>query len=288
MSQFDPARSAALASLRWQAEMGAVEGITDAPVDRFSPAGQILSSSAAARTPPPAAAWTPPPAAADTVRPEIPKVASAAATRAIAEGCGTIDALRRAIEDFDGSPLKAGARRTVIADGNPKARVMIIGEAPGAEEDREGLPFVGAAGKLLDLALAHIGLSRKAENPQESFYITNIAYWRPAGNRNPTPEEVVPLMPFCERHIALAEPDLLLLLGNIACQNLLRTSTGITRLRGSWKRWTPSGGGRSIPALPSFHPAFLLRTPNMKRQFWQDLLSLRVRLDGESGENDDS
>ena len=287
MSQFDPARSAALANLRWQVEMGAVEGITDAPVDRFSPAGQILPPPAAART---ATTRTPPSAAADTVRPEIRKVASAsaAATRAIAEGCGTINALRQALEDFDGSPLQAGARRTVIADGNPKARVMILGEAPGAEEDRQGLPFVGAAGKLLDQALAHIGLSREAENPQESFYITNIVYWRPPANRNPTPEEVTPLMPFCERHIVLAEPDLLLLLGNIACQNLLRTSTGITRLRGTWKRWTPSGGGRSIPALPSFHPSFLLRTPNMKRLFWRDLLSLRVRLDGENGESDDS
>ena len=266
--------SAELAALAWQREMGATEAISRQPTDRF----------AAARASRPAAAAEGNPAR----RPRPPaEPATSLDARRLAAAATDLPALHAAIEAFTGCPLKAGAERTVIADGDPAAPVMIIGEAPGGEEDRLGRPFVGPSGQLLDRALAAIGLDRKAADPRRAVYITNIVFWRPPRNRTPTPEEMALLLPFTERHIALARPAILFPLGNVACRSLLRTDTGIMRLRGNWQHWRSSDGEMSLPALPSLHPSFLLRTPSAKRLFWRDLQALRQRLDALPGANSD-
>jgi uracil-DNA glycosylase len=194
-----------------------------------------------------------------------------AAAEAAAGAAGDLAALGAAMEAFD-CELKRGAQRFVLSDGKPGAQVMIVGEAPGRDEDRLGRPFVGRAGQLLDLMLAPIGLSREAEDPGRGVYIANVLPWRPPQNRTPTPAEIARWQPFLLRHIELAGPRLLLILGNTPAQALLGRS-GITRLRGEWTE----AAGR--PALPSLHPAYLLRQPAAKREAWADLLSLRARLD---------
>ena len=265
ISASDMTSQEALDCLKFQLEMGASESVAETPVDRF-----------------------------DLLPPELPQNPSQGVTEAsstlpssLARNCNTLEDFYQTIHAYKVSPLVAGAQQAVICDGNPKARVMIIGEAPGAEEDRLGLPFTGPSGKLLDRALAHIGLDRKAENPEDSFYITNVVYWRPPDNRNPSSEEIAPLMPFCEKHIALVNPEILLLLGNIACQNLLRVTTGITKLRGDWKFYTPPGSETPIPVMPSFHTAYLLRSPGMKRLFWQDILALKIMLEEKDSEKNE-
>lgn len=205
--------------------------------------------------------------------------ATAEEAKAIADACQDLDALRAAIEAFEGCPLKFVANNTVFADGNPEARIMVIGEAPGEQEDSQGLPFVGRSGQLLDKGLSHIKLSRTAKDATDAVYISNIMPWRPPGNRNPSEDEINLMLPFCERHILLAKPDILLLLGNIANKSLLRTSEGITKIRGRWTSWRPSTGGEGTPTMPSYHPSYLLRTPAAKQHFWKDLLAVRKRLD---------
>jgi DNA polymerase len=190
----------------------------------------------------------------------------------IAAECKTLDELRRALEAFDGLALKRTARSTVFADGNPEASVMVIGEAPGAEEDRLGLPFVGKSGKLLDRMLASIGLDR------DSAYITNVVPWRPVENRKPTPDEVAVCMPFVSRHIELVDPQLLVLLGGASASALLARHEGINRLRGRWFDYASPGMPRPVPAMATFHPAYLLRTPAAKREAWRDLLQVKKRL----------
>jgi uracil-DNA glycosylase len=157
----------------------------------------------------------------------------------------------------------------VFADGNPTAKVMLVGEAPGAEEDRAGRPFVGASGQLLDRMMAAIGLDRT------SFYITNVCFWRPPGNRKPTDLELAAQKPFVERHIELVAPEVLVLVGAAAAQGLLGTTEGITRLRGRWFQYRLAENGPTIPAMPIFHPAYLLRQPAQKRETWRDLLKLQ-------------
>ncbi|MEL6338212.1 MAG: uracil-DNA glycosylase, partial [Pseudomonadota bacterium] len=173
-----------------------------------------------------------------------------------AETADSIDALAALCEACDAGDLKAGARNFCFADGRPGASLMVIGEAPGAEEDRLARPFVGRAGQLLDSMLAAIGRTREAETPDRAVYIANILPWRPAGNRTPTEAEMALFLPFVERHIALADPAVLLLLGNTPVRALLEDRRGITRTRGTWQAHGPTG----IRAMPSFHPAFLLRT----------------------------
>jgi DNA polymerase len=160
-----------------------------------------------------------------------------------------------------------------FADGNPEARLMLVGEAPGADEDRIGRPFVGVAGQLLDRMLATIGIDRT------KIYITNTVYWRPPGNRTPTPAEAAACLPFLERHIELVSPEILVVAGAAAARTLLARSEGITRIRGRWFQYQNAGMARPIPALPIFHPSYLLRTPGQKRQAWHDLLTLREKLD---------
>lgn len=182
----------------------------------------------------------------------------------------SLEELRNALLKFDGCALRHTAMNLVFADGNPTSSVMFIGEAPGEDEDRQGKPFVGVSGQLLDRMLAGIGLDRT------SIYISNVIFWRPPGNRSPTDAEIAACLPFVERHIALIKPKILVLLGGVAAKTMLRTKDGITRIRGRWVDYRPAGSGEdaAIPCLPIYHPAYLLRQPAAKRQAWNDLLLL--------------
>lgn len=271
----------AAALLAFYLEAGVTEALCEAPVDRY----MLDEAGAPVVTAPPAGnepRHTPRADPRGAPAPVQPRAAPPAAlplddaraaegARAIAAACKTLDELRAALESFEGCPLRYTAKNLVFADGNPKARLMLIGEAPGRDEDLQGLPFVGRAGQLLDRMLASIGLDRT------SVYIVNTLPWRPPGNRTPTPAEHAVCMPFVERHIELVAPEVLLLLGGVSAKQLLHTDTGITRLRGKWS--TYSVGGRDIPALPTLHPAYLLRQPAQKRLAWRDLQSLKARLE---------
>jgi DNA polymerase len=191
--------------------------------------------------------------------------------RALAMTAATLDELEAAVRSFDGCALKATARTTCFCDGDPSARIMLIGEGPGRDEDIQGKPFVGRAGQLLDRMLAAIGLDRTG------VYITNVVYWRPPGNRTPTPDETAICRPFTERQIELVNPKILVLLGGVSAKHLLATGEGIMRLRGRWR--TVSVGGRDYPAMPTLHPAYLLRQPAQKRLAWADLLEIRAALE---------
>jgi len=193
--------------------------------------------------------------------------AAVASARHLATEARSIEELRAALSAFDGCALKATATNLCLFDGNPKAKVMIIGEAPGAEEDRQGRPFVGAAGQLLDRMLAPIGLDR------QSVYITNLLFWRPPGNRNPTAAEVAACLPFLERQVELVDPSHMLLLGASSVRTLLARQEGILKLRGRWAHYQHAGLSRPIPAMPTLHPAYLLRQPAQKRLAWRDFLA---------------
>ena len=252
----------AKALLEWQVELGATEAIADAPVNRYEVPEKLAK-----------------PAVTQVVERATPRsvetVDAVAEARRLAQGAQDLDGLRAAMDRFEHCELKRGARNLVFADGNATARVMIIGEAPGRDEDREGRPFVGRAGQLLDKMLAAIDLSRSAETADDAVYITNVLPWRPPQNRDPKPEEIAMLLPFVERHVALVQPQVIVLMGNISCQAGLG-KRGITRLRGNW---TEAYG---TPCLPMFHPAYLLRSPHAKREAWADLLELKARLRGGS------
>ncbi len=252
----------ARALLEWQVELGVTEAILSQPQDRL-----------AAPPPAPAAAPAAPPAPTPAAPPAARAPAEDPAAEALRRATGARDLadLAEALASFEGCDLRLGAQSCVFADGNPRARVMIVGEGPGADEDKQGRPFVGRAGQLLDLMFAAIGLSRTSPDPDAALYITNTVPWRPPGNREPTREELAMLRPFLLRHVELAQPDLLILMGNVACEALLG-QRGILRLRGTWTE----AAGR--PALPMLHPAYLLRTPAAKREAWADLLSLQARL----------
>src|SRR5256885_6968075 len=196
--------------------------------------------------------------------------AAIALARETARTAPTLEALRGLLEKFDGCALKHTATRLVFADGNPQARVMFVGEAPGREEDLEGLPFVGRSGKLLDRMMAAIGLDRT------SAYIANIVPWRPPGNRTPTPVETQICLPFIQRQIELADPDILVCLGGPASQTLLGVKEGIKRTRGRWFNFHT--GTREIRAIATFHPAYLLRSPLEKRFAWRDFLAIKKAL----------
>ncbi len=267
---------AALAALAWQIELGADEAIGDRPVNRYELPARQAGAEAQKRAPAPSAAPAPSSAPAPGAEAMAgagcdPTADPVAEAERLAAAAGTLEDLRAAIAAFEHCELKRGARSLVFADGNPAARVMVIGEAPGRDEDREGRPFVGRAGRLLDRMFAAIGLSRTAPDPEHALYITNILPWRPPQNRDPSPEEIAMMRPFVLRHIDLVAPDVIVLMGNIACQALLG-QRGITRLRGHWQEL-----GRR-PVRPMFHPAYLLRNPAAKREAWADLLALGSRL----------
>ena len=188
--------------------------------------------------------------------------------------------LEAALRGFDGCSLKVTATSTVFSDGVPGSRVMLVGEAPGADEDRLGKPFVGVSGQLLDRMLGWIGLDRAT-----NVYIANVIYWRPPGNRPPTTAEVAACLPFIERQIELADPEILVLLGASAAQALLGTTGGIGRLRGRWHDYRPGGSGRSLQTIATFHPAYLLRSPGQKRESWRDLLTIKNKLSDETNKS---
>lgn len=265
-----------LDALHWTVEMGADEAIGDAPVDRYAESAAALASrTPATQEPVPAAV----PPSAPHSRPQFSDRAPLAPSqgaedsRAAAAKANTLDELRDALAAFEGCALKQTATNLVFADGNPEANVMILGEAPGAEEDRRGLPFVGASGQLMDRMLGAIGLDR------ESVYISNILFWRPPGNRNPTTAEVAACMPFVQRHIALVRPRILVFVGGASAKAMLDRTEGITRLRGKWYEYRCPGQEQPIPALATLHPAYLLRSPAQKRAAWRDLLMLKARLE---------
>ncbi|MEM6576859.1 MAG: uracil-DNA glycosylase [Pseudomonadota bacterium] len=245
-----------LALLDWQIELGADEAITDAPINRYDLPDRAKPKASGAATP-----------SVST----LSAVDPVAAARDAAMAAQDLAALRSALEAFEHCELKRGARNLVFSDGLAGARVMIVGEAPGRDEDMQGKPFVGRAGQLLDKMLAAIGLDRKAEDPTQAVYITNVLPWRPPQNRDPTKEEIAMMRPFVERHVALAKPEAVVLMGNISCDAGLG-KRGITRLRGTWSN------AYGMPAIPMFHPAYLLRSPAAKGPAWSDLLSLDAKL----------
>ncbi|WP_425406381.1 uracil-DNA glycosylase [Hwanghaeella sp.] len=268
---------AALSALSWQVAMGADEAIADLPLDRYAATAAKAAQpaqSAPSQKPPltERIRSTPPPAPASTSAKVIGAEEAIADARQAAAACTTLDDLRAALEKFEGCPLKKTATNLVFGDGNPEAGVMFIGEAPGADEDRQGLPFVGVSGQMLDRMLSFIGLDRSR------FYITNMLYWRPPGNRTPTDAEVATCLPFLERHIQLINPKVIVLVGNRSAKSLLQTSQGITKLRGKWDAVSIGSIDPPIPALPTLHPAYLLRNAAQKRFAWRDALILRERL----------
>jgi DNA polymerase len=252
--------------LEFYVDAGADALLGEQAVDRFATEDAGL----AARTPVPATARAEPATRAPSpLAPPAPDEATMAA-RDAAKRAATLEELRAVLDKFDGCALKATATQLVFADGNPQARLMFVGEAPGRDEDIEGLPFVGRSGKLLDRMLAAIGLDRR------SVYIANIVPWRPPGNRTPTPQESQICLPFISRQIELADPDILVCLGGPSAQTLLGIKEGITKTRGRW--FTFDTGKREIRAMPTFHPAFLLRSPLQKRFAWRDLLAIKKAL----------
>jgi len=247
------------ALLDWQAELGADEFIGDEGQDRFS---EHSAASAPVVAKP----------IAQPVAPATLGVDPVAEARMLAARAGSLEMLADLQSAYPHCELRKGARNFVFADGRPGARVMLLGEAPGDDEDRQGKPFVGRAGQMLDRMLATIGLDRAAPDLDRAVYITNMLPWRPPGNRDPEPAELAMMLPFVRRHIELAAPRVLVLVGNHACQAILG-QRGITKLRG---QWTEAMG---LPVLPMLHPAYLLRNAHAKRDAWADLLTLQDRLE---------
>jgi DNA polymerase len=280
----DPTRERSLAALRWLMEAGADEAIAEEPVNRFAQRARITPdaedavSARSGERPGGTSLMRAPLAQSEgmkrTASAEAVSLSTApGAARALAASCMNLDALRAALLNFDGCELKRHAKNTVFADGNPLGRIMLIGEAPGRDEDEQGLPFVGRAGKLLDRMLSAIGLDRS------KVYITNVLNWRPPQNRDPSPDEAAACLPFLHRHIELAEPQILILLGAVAVRHVLGLTEGIMRARGRWQLYQSVHLGRAIPVMPTLHPAFLLRQPVAKRLAWRDLLEISERIE---------
>jgi uracil-DNA glycosylase family 4 len=271
---------AILALLDFHVAAGVDCALDEVPHNRFAeaaaprPAREAAAPSEPER--PAASAERPPPVAPPRA---LPRAATAAPetvaldARAQALAATSLAELEAIVAAFDGCALKASATQLAFADGRPGSRVMLVGEAPGAEEDRIGRPFVGRAGQLLDRMLGAIGLDRS------NVYIANVVPWRPPGNRTPTPQEIAICLPFIARQIELAAPEFLVTIGAPATQNLLNLREGMLRARGRWT--TYQAGERAIRALPMLHPAYLLRQPLHKRHAWRDLRALRRALDGE-------
>lgn len=258
--------------LAWYVASGVDECILDAPIDRL--ARDIGAENTVAEAPGAAPiAGSPAAAPAPRSRPASPRLPSpddlARAAEEVAARAQSLGELEQAIRAFEGCALKKTAMNTVFAAGNPASPLMLVGDAPGADEDRQGQPFVGESGQLLDRILAAIGRDRS------TTYLTNILPWRPPGNRKPTPQEAAIAMAFMRRHIALAKPRLLVFLGGTAASTLLETNTGIMRLRGRWSEY-----GGAIPAMATFHPDDLMKHPHLKRDSWRDFLEIAARLDG--------
>lgn len=260
--------------LAFYAEAGVDVALDEDPVDRLAEIAPAPAPPPVARPPLELPGSVEAPAAPAAARIAAPDEATADA-RAAAKSAATLDELRALMNAFEGCALKATATRLVFADGNPAAKLMFVGEAPGRDEDIEGLPFVGRSGKLLDRMVGAIGLDRT------KVYIANVIPWRPPGNRTPTPQETQICLPFIRRQIELVNPDVLVCLGNPSSQTLLGTKEGIMRTRGKWMDYDT--GTRVIKAIATFHPAYLLRSPAYKRLAWQDFRAIRKAL-GDSGQ----
>jgi uracil-DNA glycosylase len=268
------ARETAQSILKWYRDAGVDEAIGETPCDWSrlgAPAAIAFAAEDEALAPPPRrAAPSLPPQPVARAQPTAPLDASALSARELARQAPDLAALEAALSAFDGCALKKTAKHLCFARGNPDARLMLIGEAPGRDEDLDGRPFVGRAGRLLDKMLAAIGMS------EADAYITNVVYWRPPGNRTPTPQEVEACKPFLERQIELIAPEVLVLLGGAAAKQVLGTDEAITKLRGKWRDY--QSGERAIRTIATLHPAFLLRSPAWKRQAWRDLLMIKSAL----------
>jgi len=263
MSQ-DHARNNAemLSVLDWYRAAGVDMAVGEEPVDRFAqkpPAPAAIAARAAA------------PQAAPVPQPSGPVGGDPSEARQLAASAASLDELQGILNDYNGCGLKFRATQLVFADGNPTAKIMLIGEAPGAEEDRQGKPFVGRSGQLLDRMLAAIGLDRTR------VYIANTVPWRPPGNRTPTPEEMELCLPFLKRQVELVAPKLVMTLGGPAMQTVFKSTNGIIKMRGKWQNITI--GSHTVDALPTLHPAYLLRNPPAKQQAWRDLLSMKAKID---------
>jgi DNA polymerase len=267
------------ALLDWYLAAGVDETITTLPQNRYAEVRANKPAQPAAAPAPPVAAQPEAPEAPGT-KPPPPNAPRAHPTPdgaswdadAQSGACETLEALFETIKAFEGCALKRTATNTVIGDGNPAAPIMIVGEAPGAEEDRQGLPFVGQAGRLLDRMLAAIALDRTG------VYITNMLPWRPPGNRTPTPEELTMCLPFIERQIELIAPKVLVFVGGTSAKTMLGRREGITKLRGKWYDYATTRMEAPIPTMATFHPAYLLRQPSAKREAWRDLLEIEKRI----------
>ncbi|MGB3386925.1 MAG: uracil-DNA glycosylase [Pseudaminobacter sp.] len=268
--------------LAFYAEAGVDDALAEEPVDRFSqptasPRQRAAEEPVRQERPSPSEVQRRPPESRPRAEAPIrataaiPDEAQAALARELAASASTLDELRRHLEAFEGCNLKFTAKNTVFADGNPNAPVMFVGEAPGRDEDLEGLPFVGRSGQLLDRILTAIGLDRTG------VYIANVIAWRPPGNRTPTPHETEICRPFIERQIELVNPRILVTLGGPSAKLLLNTTEGILRLRGNWRQHM-TRAGTAIPAMPTLHPAYLLRNPAHKKLAWRDFVEVKLRL----------
>lgn len=267
--------------LRFYAEAGVDEALDEAAADRFAEAATAQGP----RTPPqrpqqqPAAPSPPPAPVSRPAAPAlaVPDEAQAARARELARQARTLAELRDILDGFDGCNLKFTAKQTVFSDGNPEAPLMLVGEAPGRDEDIQGKPFVGRSGQLLDRMLTAIGIERAS-----GAYIANVIAWRPPGNRTPTPLETEICRPFIERQIELAKPKVLVTLGGPSAKVLLHATEGVLKLRGRWKTHV-TASGVEIPTMPTLHPAYLLRNPAHKKLAWRDFLEIKTRLEALGG-----
>jgi uracil-DNA glycosylase len=261
-------------ALLWMRDMGLDEAVLETPVDRFAkglarePGERPRNSEPEHRDGPPERT----PAKAAPKPADAFDTGAIAGARALAAKAATLAELRAALDAFDGGALKASATKLVFADGNAAAQLMLVGEAPGRDEDQAGLPFVGVSGQLLDRILAAAGYDRT------KVYITNVLPWRPPANREPAPGEISLFMPFLMRHIELVRPRIVLALGAVSAKTLFASAEGITRLRGKWMRL--SAGAHECDAIATFHPAALLRNPANKRYVWRDMLAVADKLEG--------
>lgn len=265
-------QKAASAALQYYLDCGVDEALLEAPDDKtkMPEKPQIIEKTTQSQ------AGQPP-------EPLLGKSDARIETVKLAQQAKTLEELREAIAAFDGIAIKKTATNLVFCDGNPKASVMLIGEAPGADEDRQGKPFVGVSGQLLDKILKCIDLDRTEEDPASAVYISNILNWRPPGNRTPNPAEIEVSLPFIERHIQLIQPKLIILCGGVSAKSLLGSGDSISRLRKRWHDYLPQTpelreGASPIPAIATYHPAYLLRTPAQKKAVWADMLSVKEKL----------
>jgi DNA polymerase len=285
-------------ALQWHLDQGIDVALMEEPVSFYSdtpqaaPAQDLASQQQQKQNPPAGAPYVAPPlapaAAPKTSNSTLTSEEALSKAIALAKSANSLEELKETIAGFDELSIKRTASHLVFADGNKDARVMIIGEAPGADEDRQGIPFVGESGHLLDKMFDCISLNRKSEKTPNSLYISNILNWRPPGNRTPDAHEIALSLPFIERHIALINPEFIVLAGNTPLKALIQSKGGILKMRGKWQEYTPQTCGiqegteaakrESIPALPLLHPTYILRTPVSKRETWGDLLALQERL----------